>query len=109
MSVSKFLFWAYLLFMVWGSATAYNPADPDLWHRLALGEALVKTGHFPAGDAFSYLADYQNIADHEWGSALIFYGLYRLGGEGAIVGIKIVTLTVTVALLVWAGTMNRGR
>lgn len=107
--LANVLFWTYILFMVWGSTTAYNPADPDLWHRLALGEALWQTGHFPSGDFFSYLSDYKNVADHEWGSALIFYGLYQLGGEGAIVGIKIVTLAVTIALLVWAGTMNRRR
>ena len=32
------------------------------WHRLALGEALFKTGHFPPGDAFTYLADYKQVA-----------------------------------------------
>jgi hypothetical protein len=107
--LANILFWAYILFMVWGSMTAYNPADPDLWHRLALGEALWKTGQFPPGDAFSYLADYQYIADHEWGSAVVFYGLYRLGGEGAMVAIKIVTLTATMVFLVWAGTINYRR
>jgi len=107
--LANVLFWSYILFIIWGSTTAYNPADPDLWHRLALGEALWKTGHFPSGDAFSYLADYKYVADHEWGSALIFYGLYQLGGEGAMVGFKIVALTITVSLIVWAGTMNRRR
>lgn len=103
----KILFWSYLLFLVWADATAYNPVDPDLWHRLALGEALWKTGHFPTGDAFSYLADYQNIADHEWGSALVFYALYQWGGPSAIVGIKLVTLAVTLAFIVWAGLQTR--
>ena len=107
--LANILFWAYIFFMVWGSVTAYNPADPDLWHRLALGEALWKTGRFPPGDAFSYLADYQNIADHEWGSAVVFYGLYRMGGEGAMVAIKIVTLMATMVFLIWAGTMNYRR
>jgi hypothetical protein len=107
--LANFLFWAYILFLVWGSTTAYNPADPDLWHRLALGEALWTTGHFPSGDQFSYMADYKDVADHEWGSALIFYGLYQFGGEGAIVAVKIVTLAITITLLVWAGTMNQWR
>ena len=103
----KFFFWTYLLFLVWADATAYNPADPDLWHRLALGEALWKTGHFPPGDAFSYLSDYQNVADHEWGSALIFYALYEWIGPSAIIGLKLVTLAITVALLIWAGLRQR--
>ncbi len=43
----KFFFWSYLLFLVWADGTVTNPADPDLWHLLPLGEAFVKTGHFP--------------------------------------------------------------
>ena len=107
MSWVKFFFWLYLLFLVWAEATVTNPADPDLWHRLALGNSLLKTGHFPPGDAFSYLADYKQIADHEWGSAVIFYALYQWGGPSAIVGMKLVTLTITLALLVWAGLQGR--
>jgi hypothetical protein len=103
----KFLFWVYLLFLVWVAATVTNPADPDLWHRLAVGEFLWQTGHFPLGDTFSYLFDYQNVADHEWGSALIFYGLWQWGGGAAIVATKLVTLAVTLALVVWAGIHNR--
>jgi hypothetical protein len=103
----KFLFWLYLLFLVGAEATVANPADPDLWHRLALGEALWKTGHFPPGDAFSYLADYSSIADHEWGSAVLFYALYLGGGPGIFVAIKLITLAVTLALLVWAGVQQR--
>jgi hypothetical protein len=103
----KFFFWAYLLVLVWAEGTATNPADPDLWHRLALGETLWQTHVFPPGGAFSYLADYRNIADHEWGSALIFYGLYEAGGGAAMVIMKLVTLTLTLMLLVWAGLQGR--
>ena len=103
----KFFFWTYLLFLVWADATAYNPADPDLWHRLTLGEALWQTGHFPPGDAFSYLADYQNVVDHEWGSAIIFYALYHWAGPASIVGMKLIALAITLALLVWAGLRQR--
>ncbi len=103
----RFLFWAYLLFMVWAAATATNPADPDLWHRLAVGEYLWQHHQFPLGDTFSYLSDYQNIADHEWGSAVIFYALWSWGGGAAMVGTKLVTLTITLALVVWAGSQAR--
>ena len=103
----KFFFWVYLLFLVWAAATAVNPADPDLWHRLAVGEFLCRTGHFPTGDTFSYLASYQNIADHEWGSGVIFYALWSCGGGVAIVLAKIITLAATLTLVVWAGKANR--
>jgi len=106
-SLAKFFFWLYLLVLIWADATVTNWADPDLWHRLALGEFLWHTGHFPPGDYFSYLTDYKIIADHEWGSAVIFYGLYQWAGLDIFVAVKLVTLTLTMALIVWAGMYQR--
>jgi hypothetical protein len=103
----KFFFWIYLLFLTCVWATVTNPTDPDLWHRLAVGEFLFHQRHFPTGDTFSYLSDYQEIADHEWGSALIFYGLWQWGGEMAMVAAKLVTLGITMTLVIWAGNHNR--
>ena len=105
--LAKFIFWVYLLFLVVVFGTVTNPADPDLWHRLAFGEYACRTGHFPTGDTFSYLADYQQVADHEWGSALILYGLWQWAGPGAIVVTKLVTLALTLSLVIWAGIGNR--
>ncbi|MCE0522746.1 MAG: hypothetical protein LV480_07530 [Methylacidiphilales bacterium] len=103
----KFFFWVYLLFLVWAAATVTNPADPDLWHRLAVGEYLSQTGHFPTGGTFSYLFDYKQVADHEWGSAVLFYGLWKWGDGTAIVATKLITLAITLTLLVLAGTPDR--
>jgi hypothetical protein len=103
----KLLFWVYLFFLLVVAGTVISPADPDLWHRLAVGEYLWKTDHFPAGDTFSYLSDYEKVADHEWGSALIFYGVYSLGGLNAFITLKLVTLAITLTLLVWAGIYGR--
>jgi hypothetical protein len=103
----KFLFWIYLLFLIGVAGTAVNPADPDLWHRLAVGEYLWQTHHFPVGDTFSYLPDFQNVADHEWGSALIFFAVYKWAGLNAFVGLKLITLVITLVLLVRAGLYDR--
>ena len=108
----RVLFWVYLFILIWADATAYNYADPDLWHRLALGEYLSQHHAFPPGGTFSYLADYKNVADHEWGSAVIFYAIYQTTGGGALfggamVGLKIVTLAVTMMFVVWAGLRHR--
>jgi len=102
----KLLFWIYLLFQVFAAGTVTNPADPDLWHRLATGEYLWKTGHFPQGATFSYLSDFQHVADHEWGGGLIFYALWQWGGPAAIVATKLVTLAATLTLIIWAGIGN---
>jgi hypothetical protein len=108
----RVLFWLFLFFLVGADGTVHNGADPDLWHRLALGDYLWRTGHFPVGGTFSYLADYKNIADHEWGSAVIFDAIYRAaGGEAsfgtAMVGLKLITLAITLALIVWAGLRGK--
>jgi hypothetical protein len=103
----KFFFWIYLLFLVGIYATAANPADPDLWHRLAVGEYLCRHGQLPAGDVFSYLADYKEIADHEWGSALIFFSLYQVAGLNVFVVLKALSLALTLALLIRAGLWDR--
>ena len=103
----KFLFWIYLLFLVWAAATVTNPADPDLWHRLAVGEFIWNTGHFPPGNTFSYLSDYPQGVDHEWGGAMLFYALWQRGGGAAIVATKLVSLAVTLALIAWAGMRDR--
>jgi len=104
----RIIFWLYLFILVWADGTVHNIADPDLWHRLALGEYLATTGHFPVGETFSYLADYHVIPDHEWGSAVIFYDVWRATGGGeafgtAIVGLKLVALALTLTFVVWAG------
>lgn len=103
----RVLFWCFLFVLVWAEGTFLNPADPDLWHRFALADYLLRTHHFPAGDTFSYLADYRLVADHEWGSSFIFYPLYFGIGPAAIVGLKLVTMLLTLAFTVWAGLHGR--
>jgi hypothetical protein len=104
----RIAFWLYLFILTWADGTVFNWADPDLWHRLALGDYLFHTGHFPLGGTFSYLADYRGaIPDHEWGSAVIFYGIYHLAGSSgfgtAMVGLKLASLAIAITLVVWAG------
>jgi hypothetical protein len=93
--------------MVWASATQLNPADPDLWHRLAFGEYLWQHHRFPPADAYSYLADRRHIVDFEWGSGVIFYALWSWGNGAAMVGTKLITLAITLTLVALAGLQGR--
>jgi len=101
------LFWSYLLFLVVAFGTAMNHADPDLWQRFAVAEHLFKTGHFPAGDTFSYLGVPEVRPDHEYGSGIILYATYLLAGGTGIVLLKLVALGVTLALIVRAALGKR--
>jgi len=100
-------FWCYLILLVLLFGTSLNNADSDLWHRFALYDYIVHTGHFPPGDAFSYQAYPQVVPDHEWGSAFIFYPVYFWGGAFSLILLKLVTLGITLGLTVRAGMGNR--
>ena len=45
----RIAFWLYLFFLVWADGTVFNWADPDLWHRLALGRVSLPHGPFSGG------------------------------------------------------------
>ncbi len=100
-------FWIYLTFLVIVYGTSINIADADLWHHFALLDYLLRTGHFPVGDTFSYDADYQLIPDHEWGSGLLFYPAYLLSPSTGLVVVKLIALGLTLALTVRAGLGQR--
>ena len=106
-TAGKIAFWLYLFVLVVALGLAFNPADPDLWHRLAAGEMICRTGHFPTGDTFSYLADYHLIADHEWGSGVIFFLVDRLAGGAGIIALKLLLMGGTLALVARAALLDR--
>ena len=61
---------------------AHTPADADLWGHLRFGADLLRTGHLPLHDSYSFTSDIVWI-NHEWLSELLFAALYtRLGAVG---------------------------
>src|SRR6202012_4194785 len=56
-------------------------ADADLWGRLSGAGLWLGSGNFPYRDTLSFTAPSQPWIDHEWLSALIFYGVLREFGE----------------------------
>ena len=47
-------------------ATADNFADPDLWMHILTGQAILRTGHIPRFDTYSYSAAGMPWHNHEW-------------------------------------------
>jgi hypothetical protein len=90
-----------VLSALWGAS--YNPIDPDLWHRLALGEILIREKSFPVQDPFGYRSVAGPSYDHEWGSAVLFYLLYDRGGVGALIALKLGVLALTLAYVAKTG------
>ncbi len=51
-------------------ATADNFADPDLWIHMLTGQTILRTGHIPRFDTYSYSAAGMPWHNHEWLSQL---------------------------------------
>jgi len=62
----------------------------DLWLHLAVGRQIVTEQAIPTTDSFSHTAAGKPFVAHEWLSQVILYELYRLGGKGAMVALKLV-------------------
>lgn len=74
--------------------------DFDLFWQLQSGRYMLQTGSWIYRDLFTLAADVPRF-EHCWLHDLIFYGVFRLGGYGAISVLKGVLLTATGGLLAW--------
>jgi hypothetical protein len=69
--------------------------DPDFWWHLRIAQWMVDNHSLPSHDIFTYTVPTNPWVDHEYGTELIMYGLYRLGGFALV--------SVVFALVTWAG------
>lgn len=78
------------------------PADPDLFARLSVGRLVISEGHVPQIDRFAFSPKKQLWIDHEWLSGVVFYKVYHLAGEGGLILLQIVIVTLIVFFLISA-------
>ncbi len=78
-------------------ATADNFAEPDLWIHMLTGQTILRTGHIPRVEAYSYSAAGALWRNHEWLSQVALAFLYAHFG---IFGLKILKLLVAGILIV---------
>lgn len=71
---------------------ANNFADPDLWMHIRVGELILRTGHIPLRDFYSYSAAGLPWRHHEWLAQVIFAASYDALG---VLGLKLVKLLCT--------------
>lgn len=73
--------------------------DPDFGWHLKMGERIV-SGPFPFTDPLSYTMYSYPYVDHEWGSDVILFLLYRIGGIVLLsVSVSVITLCSLFAVL----------
>src|SRR5688500_14534319 len=73
--------------------------DSDVWTHLAHGRALVAARGFPAHEPFTFPSAAMPYYNTEWLFGVALYGVYALGGLGAVVVFKAALLAVTASLL----------
>ena len=77
-------------------ATADNFAEPDLWIHMLTGQTILRTGHIPRVEAYSYSAAGSLWRNHEWLSQVALAFLYAHLG---VFGLKILKLLVASILI----------
>ncbi len=74
------------------------PVQPnDYWWYLRLGGDILRDGHIPSTDNYTFTRAGQPFVYHSWLSAVLFWVLYRVGG---------LTLSVIARALILAGTFT---
>lgn len=73
-----------VLFMLVFALAARVPVDTDTWWHLRSGEYILNTG-FITADPFSYTMQGTSWINHSWGSQIVLYGFWQLGGFTGLV------------------------
>ena len=80
-------------------ATADNFADPDLWMHILTGQAILRTGHIPRFDTYSYSAAGMPWHNHEWLAQVALAVSYARLGIFGLKLLKLLCASVTILAL----------
>lgn len=86
-NLSKLIFYVTLFLFCIAMSMVVNTPDYDLWSRLIVGKSILESGHILTKDFLSYTPTHFWY-DHEWGSGLIFYSVYKYFGDIGLVILK---------------------
>ena len=78
-------------------ATADNFAEPDLWIHMLTGQTILRTGHIPRFDTYSYSAAGAPWHNHEWLSQVALAFFYAHLG---VFGLKLLKLICSSILII---------
>jgi hypothetical protein len=87
-------------------AASLTVADPDLWWHLRVGGDIWDEGGVPRDDPYSFLSGERPWVNHEWLAEAVMAAGWRLGGEPALVLLKV---AVALALTFLMGRRLRRR
>jgi hypothetical protein len=73
--------------------------DPDLWWHLAAGRRILDGGGVPWTDSYSYVAQGNSWIAYSWLAEVIFAGLERAFGPGALIVLAAAVFTATFGIV----------
>ncbi len=80
-------------------ATADNFADPDLWMHILTGQTILRTGHIPRFDSYSYSAAGMPWHNHEWLAQVALAISYAHLGVFGLKLLKLLCASITILAL----------
>ncbi len=80
-------------------ATADNFADPDLWMHILTGQTILRTGHIPRYDTYSYSAAGMPWHNHEWLAQVALAFFYTHFGVIGLKLLKLICASITILAL----------
>ncbi len=101
------LWWGVALFFLLAIFFLLPVQPNDYWWYLRLGGDILRTGHIPAADSYSFTRAETPMVYHSWLSAVAFWALYRWGGPDLTVLARAVLLAATFTL-VWGMAWRAG-
>ena len=85
--------WCVLL-----GAVTYTSTDPDLWGNVRFGLDILRDGHIPHADAYSFTTD-RVWVNHEWLAEVFIGNAFRAGGTVGLILLKLAAVGSIVLLL----------
>ena len=75
-------------------------SNNDIWIHLKTGETILKTGHVPDKDPYSFTASDPDYVAHEWLSGVVFQIVYAAAGVNGLIYFKAGVIFAT-CLALW--------
>jgi hypothetical protein len=80
------------------AVASYTTTDPDLWGHVRFGLDMLRDVRIPHADVYSFTSDRIWI-NHEWLAEVVMAGAFRLGGDPALILVKLAAIGGMLLLL----------
>lgn len=97
-----------LIFVLAWSARSQGISDPDIWWHLRNAADLLRTGHFPHADAWTFTVAGKPWIDVEWLSELGYYAAWKwLGVRGLYLAMMLLASAILIGVYALAWLRSR--